>query len=323
MTWPDRRPGVMIHIGSPKTGTTAIQNHLKLHGADAPGLSFVVAGRSNISHNRMVRPLIRGTAAQTVHAVRAEIEAHPASLHVLSSEMLFAPAAAEPMARALDGLGPVRVCAWLRRPDRFIEAMYKQKVKNGRIAADPEAFLAARQSLLFYGPVLDAWATAFGHEALTVRHFAPATFPEKSVVSDFLAVCGIPSCRIPQRHARANRTLSRAISEALGQVARTTDLDTRRMQREIAASGSADVTKSADVFTRKERLGILALAREDLDHVERTYLPGPFRLDDLAEDAPDRFPNAAETARLERSARTAVLDAVARQLAERRSDVAA
>ncbi|MEL7106408.1 MAG: hypothetical protein AAGM21_10840 [Pseudomonadota bacterium] len=315
---------LVIHIGSPKTGTTAIQGVLKSN-ADAlaeRNCRFVQAGRTNIAHNSMVKPLLKGRADDTLSAIREEVARHPAGVHILSSEVFFQPAAAPLLADGLAGMGlPIKVVAYLRRPDHYAEAMYKQKVKNGRIDPDPDRFLEGFQPQLSYGQTLDAYRAAFGQDAMCVRPFERRHLKDDDVVEDFLDLTGGGGIKgLTKPETPSNKTLSRAVSEHLGRVNRSTDFNTRVMIREIAAAGVPDTIRSGDVYDKAARQGIHDATRADQAAIAKTYfadLADPFDWSDLSDTAPDPYPGADETLLLERAASDAVIAAIGRQAAAR------
>ena len=319
---------LIIHIGSPKTGTTALQGFLKTNGSalKARGISFVSAGRTNIAHNSMVKPILRGRGADVISAVRDEISAAPGLTHVMSSEVFFQPAMAPLLADGLiDAAGDVRIFAYLRRPDLYAEAMYKQKVKNGRIAPDPGAFLEKFAPNLRYSAVLHAYRDAFGVEALRVRPFERRHFPEGDVIADFIgALDGGDLNGLTRPATPSNKTLSRAVSEHLGLVARHTEFNTRALIRDIAARAAPGTLRSGDVFDKATRRRIMAEIEADLAEVCEAYLVDldqPFDLDDLRPDAEDAFPGTEEMVTLERAASEAVMAALGRLSGRKAQDV--
>jgi len=314
---------LVIHIGSPKTGTTALQGFLKSHlpALRSRGLSYVAAGRTNIAHNSMVQPMLKGRAGDMVSALREEIAAAPDMVHVLSSEVFFQPAMAPRLAEAVDGLcRDLRVVAYLRRPDRYAEAMYKQKVKNGRIPPDPSAFLEGWAADLRYMPVIDAYREAFGEQALRVRPFRRSHFPQGDVIADFAEqIGGVDLSGLARPDTPSNKTLSRAVSEHLGRVNRHTPFNSRVMIREIAAEATPGTLRGGDVFDKHTRARIMENCAQDLASVSAACFEGvrePFDLSDLAPDAPDLFPGPEEALRLERAAAEAVMAALGRQAAK-------
>lgn len=313
-----------IHIGSPKTGTTAIQGVLKGNSGllAERGYHYVQAGRTNISHNSLVKPLLKGRAEETLCAIRNEVAAHPAATHVISSEVFFQPAVAQRLADGLVGVNkPIKIVVYLRRPDQYAEAMYKQKVKNGRIDPDPEQFLSTFLPQLSYSPTLSAYRDAFGEMAMQVRPFDRRQFRDGNVVTDFLDQTGGGGMEGLKRvETPSNKTLSRAVSEHLGRVNRSTDFNTRVMIREIAALGAPDTICSGDVYEKAMRQNIREATQADQEEIAARYFPGltsPFDWSDLEEDVPDQYPNQRTIIRRERAASSAVIAAIGRQAAAR------
>ena len=118
-------------------------------------------------HRRGHRVYATARRPETLADLAAEVAAQDARVHLMSSEMLFHASVAP---RLWAGLAPglredVRLICYLRRHDQYLEAMYKQLLKNGKIRANPRAFLDRRRGTAAYGPVLDAFADAFGHAA--------------------------------------------------------------------------------------------------------------------------------------------------------------
>lgn len=311
---------IVIHIGSPKTGTTALQGVLKSNGRAlaSAGIRYVATGRSNISHNSMVQPLMRGKGADIVKELRGEIGASPGRVSVLSSEMFFQPGMA---ARLADAVGPlseeVRIVGYIRRPDAYAEAMYKQKVKNGRIAPDPEQFLKDWHRNLRYMPTLSAWRDAFDAHSLHIRPFQRSHFPQGDVVADFVRHLGdLEPGDLERANTTSNKSLSRAVSEGLGRVNRYTPFNSRVMIREIAAAAVPLTLRSGDVYDKATRREILTACAEDLEEVQALCYPDlatPFDTADLEDAAPDIYPDEAEKTALERAASEAILAAIGRQ----------
>ena len=92
---------IYLHIGMPKTGTTALQNFLRVNsgGLSDLGLHYMAAGRSRpggkgnlpISHNRIVFDIAQGGPMQeTIRAdIAAEYTSNSADVCLVSSEMLY------------------------------------------------------------------------------------------------------------------------------------------------------------------------------------------------------------------------------------------
>lgn len=312
---------LIMHIGSPKTGTTAIQGFLKANTKVLAqnGVNFIRAGRTNIAHNSLVGPLRRGKATETLGAIRDEIHAAPNSLHILSSEMFFSAKVAEKLGRGLPrGIWEnCKVICYLRRPDKYAEAMYKQKVKNGQIDPDPMAFLQGFVDKLNYSATLDAFAKLVGEANVLVRPFDREHLVSGDAVTDFCSHAGINNLsKYTFADADSNKSLSTAVSEELGLVNRHTPFNTRVMIREISAEAAPDTIRSNDVFDRATKQKILDDTSVDNIRWQKRFcgsLAPVFDHTDLADHHPDPFPSQNEMIRLRQAASLAVFRAIGRQ----------
>jgi len=96
-------PKLFIHIGSPKTGSTAIQYFLaqNLEALDAQGVNFVRQGRKRDAHNLILQARRAGDIGKVMQKVVREIQSRPDDTHVLTSEMYFGAGVGADLAAAL------------------------------------------------------------------------------------------------------------------------------------------------------------------------------------------------------------------------------
>ncbi len=258
---------ILLHVGAPKTGTTAIQGYLAGHEEKLRGLgvNYTRTQRPHIAHNTIPKLLQKGQGAAYMSALKAEIESSDAQVHVISSEMLFRLPMARLTAQQFATHFPAnlssktRVVCYLRRHDRFIEALYKQFVKNGKIDPNPQAFALHQMEILNFVDVLQAYADVFGSENVIVRPFERSAFPGQDVVRDFISLLGVPGLEALHTAAenQINPTLSCEISEILGQVRLHTGLNNRQMIRDITAMNIPAAFSSNDVFDRSTQTRII------------------------------------------------------------------
>ena len=81
----------VVHIGSQKTGSTAIQTMLagNVEALVGRNFNYVAAGRKNIAHNILAQELRHGDARIFLPDLEQEVTDAPDMDHILSSEMLF------------------------------------------------------------------------------------------------------------------------------------------------------------------------------------------------------------------------------------------
>ena len=310
---------LFIHIGSQKTGTTSIQGFLKANKKQlgANGINYVQAGRTNIAHNHTASLLNKGEAKAVITEIIDEIEKRPQDTHILSSEIFFSAGIANRLARLLPDAyrGDTKIICYLRRPDKYLEAMYKQRVKNGRSAPDPALFLQAWQPKLSYKKTMDAFAEGFGAENIILRPFERPHFPNGNVVEDFCTHIGVADyAAYAAPDASSNKSLSAAVSELLGTVARHSSFNTRVLIRDIIRAQYPGSTRSGDVFPKETCAQIAADFADECDQLRATFCPdiNPFfDLSDLSNSAPSPYPSLQEQLDLTRQAADTVIKAIA------------
>jgi hypothetical protein len=174
---------IVLHIGYPKTGTTAVQWCLQANreALRRQNIYYPATGQfDDHSHNRLAFAFFdnlherftedRKTAL--FHALASEIDACGCDTVVLSSE-LFARHFKEMRAckQFMDilGAGQLLGICFLRRQDTYLESLYKQSVwtPKRKLTLDVDAFLSRHAGeLAEYYSVLSEWADFLGHPNL-------------------------------------------------------------------------------------------------------------------------------------------------------------
>ena len=218
---------LLLHIGLPKTGTTAIQRAfagsgdlLRQHGIyyprseGGPAAQFLHRAALTPNATRRMRPALQDFK----DSLEAEIAALPASIHtvVLSSEQcslfLRTPAQIEALhAMLAPWFETIQVVIYLRRQDAHAASLYGQMLRRGMIAAPILSEIAAELNGLYdYETLLQDWGKAFGPGTVTPRIFERASLPNGDVVEDFRALCGIT--RAAQATAQKKPDINPSIS---------------------------------------------------------------------------------------------------------------
>ncbi len=306
---------IWLHIGSPKTGTTSLQTFLNVNETRLRaegGLNYMQAGRSHVAHNELAANARIGTTGPLFDAILAEADAQPDAQHVISSEMLFNPHVARKLTAAIPKAmqGRTKLICYIRRQDSYLEALYKQFLKNGRIPPDREAFLAKAPKLIRYWDVIDGYGQVLGPENVVLRPFSPTHLAQGDMVMDFADQLGV---ELPEDLDRdegfANKTFSAEMSEALAIMGEVTDFRTRQVIRELIALQHPGTIRSRDVFTGAQRVALMESMTPETEKLIKTYLPDHadfFRYDDidLSEES------AAEESRQQLKDRAAAMEAI-------------
>jgi hypothetical protein len=293
---------IWLHIGSPKTGTTSLQQFLQVNEdrlRNEAGLNYMQAGRSHVAHNEIAANARIGTTGPLFDAILAEADAQPDAQHVLSSEMLFNPHVARKLTAAIPAAmrGRTRLICYLRRQDAYLEALYKQFLKNGRIPPDRDAFLAKAPKLIRYWDVIDGYGQVLGPENVVLRPFSPTQLAGGDMVQDFTDQLGLD---LPEDLDRdegfANKTFSAEMSEALAIMGEVTEFRTRQVIRELIALQHPGTLRSRDVFSGAQRRQLMQDMAPETEKLVKTYLP-----DDAAFFAYDDIDTSEESASEERA----------------------
>lgn len=184
---------LVLHIGTHKTGTSALQTFLyrQSEALAAKSVHYLRAGQGAGRAHHALAWAVRGYKGAQMSVwdeVRAELAASRAQINVISSEAMWF-ANPEAVRAQLEGAGETRIVVYLRRQDKYLQSLYKQAVASGR-KADFRSWLESHRNRGDYLTVLRAWAAAFGAEALTVRPH------ERSgrtidIVKDFAGLLGL------------------------------------------------------------------------------------------------------------------------------------
>lgn len=304
------RPGLIIHLGNRKTGSTSLQGFLSRNEdvlRASKNVNFVRLGRKHISHNQLFRPM-RGTGAANIWTrIAEEVSAAPDKTHLMSSELFFDMDIAQQMAAHMPASlrSGLRLVVYLRRQDSYFEAMYKQMTKNGRVRTPPADFVKRLgPELGGYAAILSAFDSVAGQDAIIVRPFERSRLKNGDTIADFFGLLGLEvddPAFAPPAHA-ANETLSRAASQLLGALSRNTKMNAREIAREMLRGDDAPPRRSGDVFRLNERREIMERFAEENASVVARYLGGDgsrlFTMTDLSDSAPDPYPDPEEETHL-------------------------
>jgi hypothetical protein len=148
---------ITLHMGMPKTATTAMQHALR---AAAPALLArgfdyppILGGKNPAAHHDLaIGMLAGGEAAQAARQALLRHVRHSAAPRILISSEgmtnLFRPGRLEGLLRLVGrmaALRPVTLVLSLRRIDDFFLSMYLHQVKVGTVDRDIDAYLAGRE----------------------------------------------------------------------------------------------------------------------------------------------------------------------------------
>lgn len=204
---PIRFDRLILHPGSPKTGTSTLQNFLyrKRGLLGAQGYHYPLAGIDQDSgnakgHHALALALGAFTARSDatterafldqLEALRAEIEAHAGKTIILSSEELFGARRMSVLKRCLE---PQQCLIYvsLRPQYDVLNATYYTSVTHHRITEAPETYYQNSVSHMMYRRNLTEFAQFAPRTEVSLRIFERGHAVRDNPIRDFLSVTGL------------------------------------------------------------------------------------------------------------------------------------
>lgn len=230
-----------LHIGTEKTGTTAIQRFFKQNRETLGELGICYpTAPGNETHIGLARaalrfekrgPLRRSVQVRTDDDVRnfretllarlsAELGQKAYRFAVMSNEHCSSHLLAdEEVAWLKDALAPlfetIRIVVYLRRQDDYLLSSYSTAVKSGATHALAIPRERAVHTHYDHWELLSRWARVFGRDNIIARRFEKTALKAGNVVDDFLDCVGIDAS-LP-RPDTANESLDAESLEFLRQ----------------------------------------------------------------------------------------------------------
>jgi hypothetical protein len=199
---------IFLHIGTNKTGTTAIQDFLERHQRShllRRKYLYPVTGRHGIAHYKISQTLGFSRTSnrpddalcrEIVSELTRELQSHGAKTAIISSEDFVLPGSAARVASVFRDFD-VRVVLYLRRHDHWWASSYSQAV---RMVVHPpwepglHGYFRNRRTkirhITDYRQLADKWSAAFGRDQMIVRPYEKEQ-NHGGVVADFLRCTGL------------------------------------------------------------------------------------------------------------------------------------
>lgn len=232
---------VYLHIGVEKTGTSSIQQFLRINrdALKEAGLLFprapgaenhmaLAAAAQNEDKRDDLRMIYGLDSPAKIHDFRKRLveelvaEAEQARCHtvVLSGEhcssRLTTPAEVELLWRMLQPLTrDARVIVYLRRQDEFLCSTYSTDVKSGFTGPMKLPSAELREQRYNYYPLLQRWSSVVGKANLICRIYDRAALKGGDAVADFLQLVGLDYKGNYRRPERVNESLDTNVLEFL------------------------------------------------------------------------------------------------------------
>lgn len=272
------KPRVYIHIGTHKTGSTAIQQAFSKGAAGLVRLGF----REDIARS----PWTQSDADRLAAHLRAQILPSRPVNYLLSTER-FCGEPLQGYAQAGDIARRVRditrdfdpvIVVFLRRQDDFIESLYTQMIHQGGSQTFAGFMETIRPEIMDWHRLLEAYAAVFGRENIVVRRYHADFYPEpRSLLVDFCGIVGVDPAALAEEGGAGtpNQGYSKEAMEVALQCNPHLDEKGRRhLRRLLQKISPKPVFQSYGYLDIHLRRQILAACAESNAAVRRDYLPG-------------------------------------------------
>lgn len=220
LTGCNKRPALILHIGTEKTGTTTIQEFLHLNRNllanegiyfpksigmrnHRPLASLCLSNEKDDAYLRMNnltemaqrkawREDFLAKFEEEISGLKPEIKQVIISSEHLSS-LLNHPSEIETLKNFLNKwFTDIKVVIYLRRQDKLVVSKYSTACKAGIIVKSILPHPAKLRHFVNYQNLLGKWSSIFGKESITPRIFNPVEFINHDLLQDFIRVCKLP-----------------------------------------------------------------------------------------------------------------------------------
>lgn len=183
-----------LHIGTPKTGTTALQwfffrnrDLLKERGITYPEIGLVGHCHHRIGAS-FYPPEYRPYYIQYKDTLKLEQYAKQILAiegDVLISTELLAHGFFAPRLRSVIGDSRVRIILYLRRQDEYLVSRYNQDIKAMYPGTLQEYYTENEKYLDYRAAIIEGWASEWGMENIVVRPYEKEQFANGRIFDDF------------------------------------------------------------------------------------------------------------------------------------------
>ncbi|WP_251929727.1 hypothetical protein [Salinibacter ruber] len=278
-----------LHIGTHKTGSTAIQGALRRHSRDLKDEGILRIP----THHSLLKKLMRAKSSDPAFAsqvreelaqnLNSELSSSSDSRLILSYEGLSGhfltgysntEVVAETLRQAFDDLD-VEVIVYLRRQDDFVESMYTQMIYQGEAYSFDQFISQSDIDQIDWYDLVNAYGSKFGADKIHVRRYHRKFLPEPySLIQDFGRVVGSEVLSRYETSKTANSGYSRTALE----IARRTNpyLDDReqsQLRGILQASNTKKFFESYSFFAPDERRTFLEQHASSNRRILDEYFP--------------------------------------------------
>lgn len=304
---------LIVHIGTHKTGTTALQQFLHANRAPLAARGIHYATPRGVPHSNIIANALISGDIRLVHAFLTNqsqlARQQGADALLISAENFYAMSVLASMAEKTicvnaverdqcliaalgslipEGVTACKIVCYFRRPDQYAESLYSQHVKRGiSFAGTFDDFLPIISSALSYNTHIGSWCNVFGSEGCVVRTYESA---DSDIVGDFTRnVLDLNLTRTFSRgDAKGNERVGRDLLEYKRLMNKTARFSERDLERAIlrVIDEKMDLQKAEPSYYQEfmppyRRSELLKLLEPELEALRASFDIPPFPRFDL------------------------------------------
>lgn len=205
------KPRLILHIGTPKTGTSSLQvffkeneNALrkKLNISPLESVQGGAFSERPLSHHVLAWSLsevpsyYQGEVCafeEYLGRIKLEVGSNTYSTYLVSSEAFYSEKMDFSKIERLKDIFDVKVICYFRRPDEFVEANYITNIQMpSETAIDIGTFAHYIKPMLDYDEQAKKWEAVFGEENFIAVPFERSAMINENIISDFFTRIGHP-----------------------------------------------------------------------------------------------------------------------------------
>ncbi len=282
-------PKLFIHIGTHKTGTTAIQSALKESRArlESEGINYLQIPRAILA-DWTKKPLGEQEIYDGRNFLKKAVEKcrkDDFSRFIISSEAFSGTVyqgyknsrLVSENLRAVTSGFDVNIIVYLRRQDDFIESMYTQMIHEGRSISFRD-YVDQLDNLSFrWDLLLNDYARSFDKNNIIVRRYHKKYLPNKeSILNEFGGLIGARSLSLESNSRPTNQGYSRDALEIARLINPHLTKDDRREFRQLLQrTQTKEPFDNYSFFSWEERESILSRYSDSNSIVAKGYFDEP------------------------------------------------
>jgi hypothetical protein len=282
---------LILHIGANKTGSSAVQEFLRLNVAALRKLNYIVPDRELGMSDRVTGEHVFAFQEMFDKSNRSALESTLRALMssgakavLMSAENLSNGANFQFFNKILPSMD-CKVILYIRRQDELLTSSWQQW--HSKVETDINAWLIlALQQYGHWLRCIDGWEQAAGAGNVAVRVYQKSDLTNGDVVDDYLGVAGIDTPETP--FVRSTELVNPSFSDVITQItggskflfANSHDSNFYKMVQDLTGDHYMSQKRKISLISPRQREKIIEFFRPQNETVCRRFFPNRPRLFD-------------------------------------------